>query len=51
MTLLSTAKEANFGGNAIICPTPNPADAWRENSFYKFGKIILGVNLCTNIRV
>jgi len=26
---LSTAKEANFGGSAIICPTPpaNPANA------------------------
>jgi len=22
MTLLLTAKEANFGGSAIICPTP-----------------------------
>jgi len=27
MTLLSTAKEANFGGSAIICPPPNPANA------------------------
>jgi len=27
MTLLSTAKEANFGGSAIICPTPKPANA------------------------
>jgi len=27
MTLLSTAKEANFGGSAIICPTRNPANA------------------------
>jgi len=26
MTLFSTAKEANFGGSAIICPTPNPAN-------------------------
>jgi len=27
MTLLSTAKEVNFGGSAIIIPSPNPANA------------------------
>jgi len=37
MTLLSTAKEANFGGSAIICPMHKPHyRAWHENSFYKF---------------
>ena len=53
MTLLSTAKEANFGGSAIICPTPNPANAaGAKIHFINSEKIIFGVNnLCTNIRV
>jgi len=53
MTLLSTAKEANFGSSAIICPTPNPANAPRPKiHFINSGKNILGVNnLCTNVRV
>ena len=45
MTLLSTAKAENFGGSAIIFPTPNPANtpgAWCKNSFYKFGKKYFG---------
>ena len=53
MTLLSTAKEANFGSSAIICPTSNPAIArGTKIHFINSEKIILGVNnFCTNIRV
>ena len=53
MTLLSTAKEANFGGSTIICPTPKPANApGAKIRFINSEKIIWGVNnLCTNIRV
>jgi len=56
--MLSTAKSANVGfrpvlGSAIICPIHKPCYARRaENSFYKLGKIIVGVNnMRTNIRV
>jgi len=50
---LSTAKEANFGGSAIICPTRNPANApGAKIPFINSEKNILGVNnLCTDIRV
>ena len=34
MTLLSTAKEANFGGNAIICSSSRCAtDAYQRQAF------------------
>jgi len=50
---MTLAKEANFGGSAIVCPTPNPANALGTNiPFINSEKIILGVNnLCTNIGV
>ena len=53
MTLLSTAKEANFGGSAIIFLTPNPTNVPRAKiPLINSEKIILVVNnLCTNIRV
>jgi len=53
MTFLVDTKDANFGGSAIICTTPNPADAPSAKiPFMNSEKIILGVNnLCTNIRV
>jgi len=54
--MLSTAKSANVGFSQVVqFSTPlatNPADARAENSFYKFGKKISGVNnVRTNIRV
>jgi len=54
MTLLSAAKEANFGSSAITCPSPNAANAPGAKIPFinSEKKIILGVNnLCTNIRV
>jgi len=54
--MLSTAESANLGFLQVVqlfAPPTNPAYAPRaENSVYKFGKKILGVNnVCTNIRV
>ena len=54
--MLSTAKSANVGFSQVVQfstpPATNPADARAENSFYKFGKKISGVNnVRTNIRV
>jgi len=53
--MLSTAKSANIGFLPVVqlllfAPPANPAHA--ENSFYKFGKNIVGVNnVHTNIMV
>jgi len=54
--MLSTAESANVRFSQVVqlfAPPTNPANAPRaENSFYKFGKKILGVNkVHTNIRV
>ena len=51
MTLLSTAKEANFGRSAIICPTPNLANApGAKIPFIKFGKKLFWVStICAQI--
>ena len=53
--MLSTATSANVGFSQVVqllAPPTNPAYAPRtENSFYKFGEKILGVNnVRTNIR-
>jgi len=51
--MMITAKSANVGFRPVVqlfAPPANPAHA--ENSFYKFGKNILGVNnVRTNIMV
>jgi len=50
MTLLLTAKEANFGGSAIICTTPNPANApGAKIPFINSEKIILVSTICAQI--
>ena len=54
--MLSTAKSGNVGFSQVVqflAPLANPANAAREeNSFYKFGKKIFGVNnVRTNIKV
>jgi len=54
--MLSIAKSANVGFSQVVqlfAPPTKPASAsGAENSFYKFGKILLGVNnVRKNIRV
>ena len=54
--MLTRAKSANVGFSQVVqlfAPRTNPAKApGAENSFYKFGKILLGVNNAhTNIMV
>jgi len=50
MTLLSTAKEVNFGGSAIICSTPNPTNApGAKIPFINWEKLFWVSTICAQI--